>query len=70
VRWWWPWRQQAERSGEALRAAEVLRDLAEEQHRRVQEIAPRVDAATDSLQQLRRENHFGPMIENILRGNK
>jgi hypothetical protein len=59
-----------EQSGDAVRAAEQLRDRAQEQQRRVEAIAPRVDAATDSLRQLRTENHFGPMIENILRGAK
>lgn len=68
--WWWPWRREVERSGEAVRAAEVLRDRAQEQQRRVEEIKPRVDAASDSLRRLRTENHFGPLIENILRGVK
>lgn len=70
MRLWWPWRRAVERSGDALRAAEGLRDAAEEQHRRVEEITPRVDAAAENLRQLRTENHFGPMIENILRGTR
>jgi hypothetical protein len=59
-----------QRENDAVRAAERLRDRAQEQHRRVEAITPRVDAAADSLRQLRTENHFGPMIENILRGAK
>jgi hypothetical protein len=68
VRWRLPWRREPHRNDEALRAAEQLRDRAEEQRRRVAEIAPRVDATVTSLRRLRNENHLGPMIENILRG--
>ena len=68
--WWRPWRHTVQEQTEALRAAEELRDKAEDQNRRVVEQAVRVDAAADSLQRLRSENHFGPMIENILRGAK
>lgn len=70
MRFWRPWRREVERSGDALRAAEQLRDQAEEQQSRVESIVPRVDAAADNLRRLRTENHFGPMIENILRGAK
>jgi len=70
VTWWKPWRHAVEESREAVRAAERLRDNAEDQNRKVTEQAVRVDAAADSLQRLRQENHFGPMIENILRGSK
>lgn len=68
--WWRPWRRKVEESDDAVHAAEVLRDRAQEQHRRVEAITPRVDAAAASLRQLRTENHFGPMVESILRGAK
>jgi hypothetical protein len=68
MRWWAPWRRETRRNDEALRAAEQLRDRAVEQRRRVEAITPRVDAAVTSLRRLRSENHFDPMIENVLRG--
>lgn len=68
--WWRPWRQEVEQGHEAVRAAEELRDAAQEQQRRVEAIKPRVDAASDSLRKLRTDNHFGPMIDAILRGAK
>jgi hypothetical protein len=57
-----------ERADEAVRAAEGLRDVAQQQQRQVEEIAPRVDAVASSLRKLRTDNHFGPMIDAILRG--
>lgn len=68
--WWWPWRRQVECSGRAIEEAERLRDRAQAQQLKAEQLAPRVDAAVESLRQLRTENHFGPMIENILRGVK
>jgi len=65
-----PWRKRLEHAEEAIRAAEELRDRAERQQRRAEEIAPRVDAVATSLRRLRRDNHFGPMIDAILRGNE
>ena len=64
----WPWRRRLEQAHEAVRAAEGLRDRAERQQRRAEEIVPRVDAVASSLQKLRTDNHFGPMIDAILRG--
>ncbi len=64
----WPWRRELEQSEDAVRAAERLRDRAEEQQRRVERIAPRVDAVAASLQRLRTENHLGPLIDAVLRG--
>lgn len=70
MRWWIPWRRQVRRNDEALRAAEQLRDRAVEQRRRVEEIAPRVDAAAASLRRPWAENGLGPMIENVVRGGR
>lgn len=67
---WMPWRKKLEESQEAVRAAERLRDDAETQQRRAELIAPRVDAVSSSLQKLRTDNHFGPLIDAILRGNE
>lgn len=66
----WPWRRRLEAAHEAVRAAEELRDAAELQQRRAEQIAPRVDAVSSSLQKLRTDNHFGPLIEAILRGHE
>lgn len=65
---WLPWRRQVARADEAVKAAEELRDHAEEQQRQVEEIAPRVEAVAASLRRLRSDNHFGPMIDSLLRG--
>lgn len=66
---WRPWRKKLVEQEKALRAAEELRDRAQAQQRRaVNEIAPRVDEVASSLRRLRTENHFGPMIDSILRG--
>lgn len=65
---WWPWRKKIEQAQEAVRAAEELRDHAEEQRTRAEEMAPRVDAVAERLRKLRSDNHFGPMIDAILRG--
>ena len=67
---WLPWRRKLEQSQAAVHKAEKLRDHAQEQQGRVEQIAPRVDAVTASLQRLRTENHFGPMIDSILRGGE
>ena len=65
---WWLWRKKVERAEEAVRAAEGLRDVAEQQQRQAENIAPRVEAITASLRKLRADNHFGPMIDAALRG--
>lgn len=67
---WWLWRRRLEQAEEAVRQAERLRDGAEEQQRRAERIAPRVDAVSASLQKLRTDNHFGPLIDQILRGGE
>ena len=66
---WRPWRRRVEEADDAVRAAEVLRDRAQEQQRRVERITPRVDAVSSSLQKLRTDNHLGPLVESILRGD-
>lgn len=66
----WPWRKKLEQAEEAVRQAEKLRDTAEAQQRQAERIAPRVDAVTASLQRLRTDNHFGPLIDAILRGGE
>lgn len=65
----WPWYRKLREGAEAVRAAEELRDRAvgQRDHAR-QDVAPRVDAVASSLRQLRTENHFGPMIDRVLRG--
>lgn len=68
MKWWMPWRRQARQDDAAIKAAEQLRDRAEEQRRRVQAITPRVDATVRSLRELRAENGFASMIENVTRG--
>jgi hypothetical protein len=67
---WLPWRKRVQQSQDAVRQAERLRDAAQEQRRRAEQLAPRVDAVTASLQKLRTDNHFGPMIEAILGGRE
>lgn len=66
----WRWRRKLEEAEQAVQAAERLRDTAREQQRQAEEIAPRVDAVSSSLQKLRRDNHFGPLIDAILRGGE
>jgi len=67
---WLLWRRRLERAEEAVRHAESLRDQAEQQQRQAEAIVPRVDAVSSSLRKLRSDNHFGPMIDAILRGNE
>lgn len=67
---WLRWRRRLDRADEAVRNAEMLRDQAQEQQRQVESITPRVDAVSTSLRKLREDNHFGPLIESILRGNE
>lgn len=64
----WSWRRKMEKADEAVQAAEELRDHAERQQRKAEEIAPRVDAITASLRKLQKDNHVGPMIDSLLRG--
>lgn len=66
--WWKPWRHAVDDAHEAVRAAEELRDGAEQQQREVEGRQERVDAVASSLRQLRTDNHFGPMIDSLLRG--
>jgi hypothetical protein len=70
MKWRWPWSRDVETADEAVRAAEQLRDRAQDQQARVEANGPRVAAAAERLERLRTENHFGPMIENILRGTR
>lgn len=67
---WRPWRKRLEEAEEAVHAAERLRDDAEAQQLRAEQIVPRVDAVASSLQKLRTDNHFGPLIDSILRGSE
>lgn len=66
---WRPWRRKLEEAQEAVRQAEALRDDAEHQKCRAEAMTPRIDDVSLSLQRLRTENHFGPLIDAILRGN-
>lgn len=65
---WWPWRRKLEQSDDAVRAAEELRDRARRQQVRAEAMTPRVEAVSSSLQRLRTDNHFGPLIDALLRG--
>lgn len=67
---WRPWRKKIEQAQEAVRHAESLRDDAEQQKTRVQAMTPRIDNVSSSLQKLRTDNHFGPLIDAVLRGNE
>lgn len=67
---WWSWRRKLEQADEAVRQAEGLRDRAQEQQRQAERIAPRIDTVSSSLQKLRTDNHFGPLIDSILRGSE
>jgi hypothetical protein len=67
---WRPWRRKLEQAQEAVRHAESLRDDAERQKNRAEALAPRIDNVTSSLQKLRADNHFGPLIDAVLRGNE
>jgi len=67
---WRPWRKKMEQAQEAVRHAESLRDDAEQQKTRVQAMTPRIDSVSSSLQRLRTDNHFGPLIDAVLRGNE
>lgn len=64
----WPWRKRLEEAEEALRAAEGLRDRAQEQQHQAEAMTQRVDAVASSLRKLHTDNHFGPLIDSILRG--
>jgi hypothetical protein len=67
---WWPLRRKLEQAQEAVRHAESLRDDAEQQKTRAEAMTPRIDNVTSSLQKLRTDNHFGPLIDAVLRGNE
>lgn len=67
---WRPWRKKMEQAQDAVRHAESLRDDAEQQRSRVQAMTPRIDNVSSSLQRLRSDNHFGPLIDAVLRGNE
>lgn len=66
---WW-WRRSLKQAEDKVRAAEELRDNATQQQQRAEAMTPRVDAVSSSLQRLRTDNHFGPLIDAILRGNE
>lgn len=68
--WKLPWRQRVAHAQAAVEAAEVLRRHAVEQQRQAENLVPRVDAVASSLQKLRTDNHFGPLIDSILRGSE
>lgn len=65
-----PWRKKLKESHERLQEAERLRDEAEHQRCRVEQLAPRVETASSRLGQIRTENHFGPLIDSLLRGSE
>lgn len=67
---WRPWRKELEKAQDAVRHAESLRDDAEQQKSRAEALAPRIADVTSSLQRLRSDNHFGPLIDAVLRGNE
>ena len=66
----WFWRKRIAEADNAVHAAEERLAHAEQQQRRAEALAPRVDAVTSSLRKLHRDNHFGPMIDKALRGNE
>jgi len=65
---WRPWRRRLQRADEKVRVAEGIRDRAVEQRCRADEMGQRVDRVSSSLEKIREENHIGPLIESILRG--
>jgi hypothetical protein len=69
---WFSWRRKDDQQAQDAKRlrAERLRDRAEDQQKRAEELAPRVDAITSSLRKLHTDNHFGPMIDNALRGSE
>lgn len=64
------WRKRFRKADEAVRAAEQLRDLAQDQQREAESMTARVDAISASLRKLHSDNHFGPMIDKALRGSE
>jgi hypothetical protein len=65
-----PWRKKLKEADERLERAVRLRDAAQVQQDRVKALNPRVDEASSRLGQLRTDNHFGPLIDSLLRGNE
>lgn len=65
---WWPWSKKVEEADEAVRAAEELRDHAQQQQQTAEGLTPRVNAITASLRKLQADNHVGPMVDALLRG--
>lgn len=65
-----PWRKKLKEADDRLEAAVKLRDKAVEQRAQVKQLTPRIDAAASRQVQLRTDNHFGPLIESLLRGNE
>lgn len=65
-----PWRKKLLEADDRLQEARRLRAAAEEQSDRVHQLTARVDEASSRLGQLRTENHFGPLIESLLRGSE
>lgn len=68
--WWRRDRKRLVEADEKLRAAEKLRDEAQALQKRVEDMTPRIDAIASNARQLRQDNHFGPLIDAILRGDK
>lgn len=67
---WRPWRKRLADAEAAIKTAEVLRDKAQAQQGRAERMAPRAAAVSGSLERLHTENHFGPLIDAILRGSE
>lgn len=69
MKWWrMKWRNRSAEADEALAEAQELRRQAESRNDAITSITERVDEVARSLERLRRENHFGPMIDSALRG--
>lgn len=66
----WPWRKRLGEAADALAEADRLRDRAQEQQARAEALTPKVDALSASLRKLHTDNHFGPLIDAVLRGSE
>lgn len=64
------WRKRLEEADKKVCEAQRLLEGAEEQSRRVAALSEHVDATAGRLRQLRSDNHFGPLIESILKGTR
>jgi hypothetical protein len=70
----WPWaRRKDDRpavTDEEWQAVQERRREAIERRKHVEQtIVPRVDEVSKRLDRLQRRNHFGPLIEKVLRGD-